>query len=365
MTRLLCVGAAAVALLSLGAPAVAQTAPEPKAVDADLFAKGKKSIDNGLRFLRYKQKDDGSYENHVGITATVLLAFTASPRNYKYDEGPFVALAADWLATQARPDGAISGKATPTYNTALAIMALQALHPAKFRAQIEGGQRFLVTHQLDETKKYTPKDKKYGGVGYGEGEEPPDLSNLQYAVEALRVTGYDPTSDVWAKAQKFIDRCQNRSESNDQEWAGNDGGFIYAPGRSPAGGTMSYGAMTFAGLKSLIFSDVKKEDPRVKAAMGWIKKNYAFNRNPGMGNMSLFYYYQTAATALHAYGQPYLGDPKARTRNWAADLAEQLLVMQSSNGSWVNENPKYWEGNRIFTTARAIVALNYALKDSQ
>ena len=108
---------------------------------------------------------------------------------------------------------------------------------------------------------------------------------------------------MWAKAQKFVTRCQNRSESNDQDWAGNDGGFVYAPGQSFAGGTTSYGAMSFAGLKSLIFTRAPKDDPRVKAALGWIQKNYDFTLHPGMGTTSYFYYLQTAAEALAAYGK--------------------------------------------------------------
>ncbi|MCA9544863.1 MAG: hypothetical protein KC613_10750, partial [Myxococcales bacterium] len=263
-------------------------------------------------------------------------------------------------------DGAITGDATPTYNTALAIMALQAVDKKKFANEIAGGQKFLVKFQSDEEQKYEPSHKFYGGIGYG-GDERPDLSNLQYALEALKKTDYDPESDVWAKAQTFVSRCQNRSESNDQGWAGDDGGFVYAPGQSPAGQTkdgkfLSYGAMSFAGLKSLMFTKAKKDDPRVQAVWQWISKNYDFSQHPGMGTTSYFYYLQTAAGALEAFGEPTVPDEKGRKRAWAADLANRLMSLQKADGSWTNENPKYWENNPLLATTRAVISLNHTLR---
>lgn len=332
-------------------------------IDAALGAKAKKSVDKGLNFLRYKQEKNGSYGHHVGLTAMVVLAYTDSHRNYKADEGPFVGRAVEWIAKQARADGAITGDGTPTYNTALAIMALHAADKKKYKKLVEGGQKFLVKFQSDEDHNYKKADKFYGGIGYG-GDERPDLSNLQYALEALKKTDYDPNSDVWNKAQIFISRCQNRSESNDQKWAGNDGGFVYAPEQSMAGGTKSYGAMSFAGLKSLLFTQAKKDDPRVKAAWEWIRKNYDFDQHPGMGTTSYFYYLQTAAAALEAFGKAEVPDAKGRKRSWSKDLVVKLMAQQKQDGSWVNGNPKYWEGNPVLATARAVSTLNHALRSA-
>lgn len=360
-TLSLCV-ALAIALLT--GPALAQGKAGPK-IDPDMVAKANKSVDKGLRFLRGLQKDDGSYGGHVGLTAMALLAFADSHRKYRYDDGPFISRAADWLAAQTRADGAITGDATPTYNTALAIMALDAIDRAKYKKQIEGGQAFLVRFQTDEDQKYKKADKFYGGIGYG-GDERPDMSNLQYALEALARTDYDPKSDVWEKAQVFVSRSQNRSESNDQPWAGNDGGFVYAPGQSPAGEAdgkyTSYGAMSFAGLKSLMFTKAKKDDPRVQAVWGWIKSNYDFNQHPGMGMVSYFYYLQTAAGALEAFGELSVPDAKGRTRNWVSDMLTRIMSLQKDDGAWKNDNGKYWEDNPLLATSRAVISINHALR---
>ena len=344
------------------APAAAKQAGPAASLLSDQVVKDSRAaVDKGLHFLRGKQAENGSYGNHVGLTAMTLLAFANSHRAYRADDGPFIGLAVAWLLAQQRADGAITGDATPAYNTALAILALHDLDPVKYKAQIEAGQKFLVNEQDDEHKKYMPTDKFYGGIGYG-GDERPDLSNLNFTLEALKRTGYDPKSAVWKKAEIFLSRCQNRSESNDQPWAGNDGGFVYEPGDSKAGGTRSYGAMTFAGLKSLIFASVKKDDPRVKAAWTWIQKNYDMTQHPGMGTTTYYFYLQTAASALDAMGEPFVPDEKGQKRNWAQDLAARVVSLQKPDGSWVNENGKYWEDNSILVTSRAVVALGHALR---
>ncbi len=66
----------------------------------------------------------------------------------------------------------------------------------------------------------------------------PDLSNTQMALDALHDAGVRPNDPAFAAALKFVSRCQNFSETNNQPWAGDDGGFIYTPangGNSPAG----------------------------------------------------------------------------------------------------------------------------------
>lgn len=367
MKRGLCVLALSGALFSTSAmaadpaPAPAAAAPAAK-LDPKLEAAAREAVDRGIEYLKKQQKDNGSYGNHVGLTAEAVIAFATSYHKYNGNSGTFVSLATDWLVKQQRPDGAISGDATPTYNTALALLAFDAVSPKGFEKSIQAGQKFLSGVLLDEADKVEKKDKYYGGMSYGSaGEERPDLSNLQFGLEALRATDFDPNSDVWAKAQVFVTRCQNRSESNDQEWAANDGGFTYRPGGASQSGTASFGSMTFAGLKSLIFTNAKKDDPRVQAAWDWIRKNYTFNDHPGRGTVTYYYYLQTAATALNAFGEPYVTDEKGRKHLWSADLITRLVSLQKPDGSWVNSDGQYWEDNPLLVTSRSIIALSNAL----
>jgi squalene-hopene/tetraprenyl-beta-curcumene cyclase len=212
-------------------------------------------------------------------------------------------------------------------------------------------------------------DPFYGGAGYGKHKRP-DLSNTSFLVDALHTCGDGPDDEAIQRALIFVSRCQNlESPHNTTPFASkvNDGGFYYtcaAGGQSQAGetangGLRSYGSVTYAGLKSMIYAGVEPDDPRVKAAVDWIQKHYGLDTNPGMGDAGLFYYYHTFAKALHALGVDEVEDADGVTHNWRSELIEELARRQRPNGSWVNENERWLEGDPNLSTAYALLALSY------
>ncbi len=334
------------------------------AMDAELKTRAKRSVDYGLHFLREQQAEDGSWSDSVGITALALRAFLESPRGYNEGDGAFITRPVAFLLAHINDDGSISEtNQNRNYNTAVAIQALKATGNDDYDTIIANAQKFLTGLQIDEGDGYEPEHKYYGGIGYG-GDERPDLSNQYLALEALRATDMDPDDPVWEKALTFINRSQNRSESNDQAWAGNDGGFTYMPGYSPHEGTESYGGMTHAGLISLLFAGVDKDDPRVQAAYDWIRANYTLDENPGAPNsQGLFYYYNAFAKSMYAYGAAEIEDTAGQRHRWRDDLATKLLSVQRDDGSWINtESPRWWEGNPHLVTAWAVIALNLTVR---
>ncbi|MBC7783986.1 MAG: hypothetical protein H7144_09105, partial [Burkholderiales bacterium] len=229
-------------------------------------------------------------------------------------------------------------------------------------------------------------DPFYGGWGYGgrsRGAGRPDLSNAQLAIEALNDAKISKDDPAYQRAVQFITRCQNFSETNDQSWAGTDGGFTYGPsdnrqGESMAGsftdesGTRrlrSMGTMSYAGLKSLIYAGVTRDDPRVRAAWGWINNNFTLDVHPGMaelgveeGKRGLFYYYMTVGKTLHAYGQPTIKTRDGKEIDWRRALIEKAAELQQPDGSWVGVN-KYMEDNPVLVTAYTLLALQEAQAD--
>ena len=324
--------------------------------DGELKERIKKSVDQGLHWLRNNQQENGSWRDNAGITSLVVMAYMKSPRKYNEGDDPFVRKGIEFIMKNVRPDGSIYKEHPPSYNTALAILALESTRNPRYKETIKKAQDFLIGHQSDEEEGYMPSDKYYGGIGYG-GDERPDLSNLQFAVEALRVSGVSIDNDVWEKAVKFISRSQNRSESNDQPWAKDDGGFIYSPKETFVPDYVSYGSMTFAGIKSLIFSNVSKKDPRIQSAIEWVKKHYTVDENPNFDHQALYYYYYTFAKALSIYGEKGITTADGVKHDWYRDLAEKLMSLQSKEGYWVNTVNKFWEGNKDLVTAYAILAM--------
>lgn len=325
-------------------------------VDLEFKQRIKKSIDRGLHWLRNNQQEKGSWSNNVGVTSLVVMAYVNSPRRYNEEDDPFVRKGIEFILENVKPDGSIYKDHPPSYNTALAILALASTKNPKYKEIIRKANEFLIRLQSDEEEGYKPSDKYYGGIGYG-GDERPDLANLQFALEALKESGVSKDDPVWEKAIKFIERSQNRSESNDQPWAKDDGGFAYSPKRAFTPGNASYGSMTYSGIKSLLFANVPKEDPRIQAAMEWIKKHWTVEENPNFGLQTLYFYYRTLSVALSTYGERVFETEDGIKHDWYRELAEKIMSLQSKEGYWVNKVTKFWEGNKDLVSAHAIMAM--------
>ncbi len=333
-------------------------------MDPDLRKKARRAVDAGLHFLRGSQAEDGSWSGSVGVTAIALRGYLESHRGYSEKDGAFITRPLAFILEHVNEDGSISEtNQNRAYNTAVVLVALQATANPKYAEIIRNGQRFLAGLQIDEGDGYDRSHPYYGGIGYG-GDERPDLSNQYLAIESLQATSFDPKSPVWEKAKLFLSRCQNRSESNDQEWVGNDGGFTYMPGYSPHGGTDSYGGMTHAGLISLLFAGVDRNDPRIQAAYEWIRNNYTLETNPNSSSKAgLYYYYTVFAKSMAAYGDSTVTTPDGVEHNWREEFARKMLSLQNEDGSWVNADaPRWWEGDKNLITARIVVALNLATR---
>jgi len=314
-----------------------------------------------------EQAPDGSWgDGNVGITALCTNALLAGGKTI---EDPAVKKAVDLIAGHQQADGGIYDVGLRTYTTSIALMVLVKADPKAQAGPIEKAKAYLIEHQWDETESIDKDHPWYGGHGYGKHERP-DLSNTQYFVEAMHQAGVPKDHPLWEKVVVFVSRTQDRSESNDGTFVGTDsGGMIYSPhggGESKAGtvdlpggrkGLKAYGSMTYAGFKSFIYADLARDDPRVQAALDWIRRHWTFEENPDLGQQGLYYYYQTAAKALAAWGQDTLTDARRRKHDWKAELTEAILRRQRPDGSWVNEADRWFEGYPPVPTSYALVAL--------
>ncbi|MDP9174548.1 MAG: hypothetical protein M3O30_11870 [Planctomycetota bacterium] len=368
------------------ADAPATTMPSVSASQSAQLAQS--TADKAFVFLKAQQKADYSWQTEVdppGLSALVLRAFSADEK-FVGDQ-PFLGKGYEKLLSYQVSNGGIYKDVLASYNTAIAVSALATSKQTGFTPAIQKALAYL--HQLqwtdtimgvaNEVKVESDKDARYGGFGYGKRARP-DLSNTQMALDALHDAGVKQDDPAFVAAMKFVSRCQNNSETNDQSWAGNDGGFIYSPGdggSSPAGEYMlggrrmlrSYGSMTYAGLKSMIYAGVSHDDPRVKAAWDWISKNFTVDENPGMSAMGpeaaqggIYYYYYTMAHALSAYGQPVIVDPQGNKHDWRVELIRKISTLQRPNGSFAGQR-KWMEDNPILASAYTAIALEEAMKD--
>jgi squalene-hopene/tetraprenyl-beta-curcumene cyclase len=333
-------------------------------------------ITKAVAFLKPRQGDDGGWstQREPGITALVV---TALLRSRQVGPGePVVTKALGYLEQFISPSGVSEKLPHSNYSVAIALLAFQEAEsraPGRYKALVKMGQDFLKGKQWDEAEGKGKDSDFYGGAGYGGNNSRPDLSNTAFMMEALRDTGLPADDPALQKALVFVSRCQNlKSEFNDRPWAGkvNDGGFVYtaanggqsmAGGKADdAGGLRSYASMTYAGLKSMIYAGLKEDDPRVKAAVDYIRKHYSVDENPGLGQAGLYYYYQTFAKALSLLGKTTLVDDKGVSHDWRADLVGALAKRQNADGSWVNPADRFMEGDPNLVTSYGLLALAYA-----
>ncbi len=348
------------------------------------------SYKNGCEYLLKARGESGMWEMfgkpEPGISALCARALLASPNS---DIQSAAVPTLDYLISLQNEDGSIHAGHLPVYVTSVAIMALtEAQRPAD-REAIARAANFLRIVQADSGEGYSEGDRYYGGIGYG-GDLRPDLSNLQYALQALKSSGAKADDPALKRALVFLERSQNRSESNTATYkkigsdekvkAGNDGGATYMPGDSPAGYTTapdgslvarSYGSMTYALLKCYVFAGLKPADPRLAAATDWVAKHWTLEVNPGFdslrdpraGFQGLYYYYLSLAEALAVSGIDNLTGADRKPHNWRQELVNKLAELQNQDGSWVNQQAeRWWEGNPVLCSAYALCALDAARK---
>lgn len=351
--------------------------PDEKA-NLSLRNEVKASLNRGLEWLKTKQDAQGfwSVPDHPAVTSLVLSAFYRHP-DRAYADTEFTNKAIDWVASNAKPDGGVYVKDLRNYNTSVSLLALELSGRKDLRPLLEKTRAYVVA--LQATGMENPALN--GGIGYGPGatnREHPDMSNTTLALEALAATRYLEAEEKvpkeqqlnWQAAIDFITRCQNLPETNKEPWASSDGdnrgGFVYFPGHSMAGeidlgngkkALRSYGSMSYAGLLSLIYAQVDRDDPRVQGVVDWLRRHYTLDENPGMGDDGLYYYYQTMAKALAAYGIKELETADGKKIDWRSDLAKKLLNLQSPEGSWVNESGRWWEKDPVLVTTYSVLAL--------
>jgi squalene-hopene/tetraprenyl-beta-curcumene cyclase len=333
------------------------------------------AVDRAVEYFRTKgQAVDGSYSRQTGSGVTSVVTAALLRQGLGPDD-PLVAKSLKYLEGVVQPDGGIYAPKSQTenYETALGLMCFaDANKDHRYDKIIKAADRCLKGMQWGEGRSSDQSDPRWGGGGYGRHKRP-DLSNTSFLVDALKAAGNGPDDEAMKRALVFVSRCQNlESEQNTMPFAtkaqGSDvGGFIYTPvgggespaGKTPDGGLRSYGSMTYAGLKSMIFAGVKADDPRVKAAVKWAQMHYGLDTNPGLGAAGLYYYYHTFAKALDATGMTLIDDSKGAKHNWRLELLAELLRRQRSDGSWSNDDNRWLESDPNLVTGYALLCMAY------
>jgi squalene-hopene/tetraprenyl-beta-curcumene cyclase len=349
------------------------------AQDTDIDAAAvQKSVQRGIDFLRTSQAEDGTFSAKAGPGITAL-ALTAALRCGEPIDSPMITKGLAALEKNVKPDGGIYGNGRlKNYETCISILCfVEANKDGKYDTILKNAKSFITSIQYGVANATDPNDPWNGGVGYG-GDGRPDLSNTAYMIEALKALDASADDPAIQRALAFVSKCQNfKNQYNETVIADkvNDGGFFYEipktkvdagnanERRTENGGLRSYGSMTYSGFKSMLYAGLTESDPRVKAAREWIQQYYSVDQNPGMGQAGLYYYYHTFSAALEAAGQSTLVDEKGASHDWRKELIAALIKRQGEDGSWSNENERWFENDKNLATSFSLLSLAKCLNE--
>ena len=334
---------------------LARAAPDQAALNPETRVRAEQVAQRAITFLKSAQDPatggwsippaDSKQPQLPAISALVLNGLLMQPG---LENDPAVQKGLTYLLKSQKPDGGIYDAILPSYNTAISISALARAKNPDAQKAIPAAVEFLKRSQWGAdlpggpagvggpTGKEAPKptdrtNPNFGGLGYGNRGRP-DLSNLAFAVQAWHDVGVPADDPAFQRAVVFLQRVQmleklpDGTVVNDQPYAkgSTQGGFIYAAGEtdqsigqgnswagsieeSLSDGTRAsrlraYGSVTYSGFKSYLYAGLKKDDPRVTAAVDWAKRNYTLLENPGLGSDGFYYYLVTFSRAMSALG---------------------------------------------------------------
>jgi len=353
------------------------------------------AIAKGLAWLAANQKDGGfwSDEKNPAMTALPVWALSASGHSSYTSQ---IDKAVAYILSKAQPDGGIyvpnperGGAGLGNYNTSLCMMGLHATGRKDVVPAIQKARAYTAATQL------TGDDEHAGGFGYDKGgRRHTDLTNTGMAIDAMRRTqsvedlrpaGEKHADLNWDAALRYVDNMQQK-EGDDK------GGFLYvksfgpAPamggkgpggeGKPPAGmggqrpegaaagggrpPLRSYGSITYVGLLSMMHTQLTRSDPRVISALDYCTQHWTLDENPGQGEQGLYFYYNILTRALCAAGVDAIQQKAGGNLAWREALVKKVISLQKPDGSWVNENNRWWENDPVLVTSYSLLALEFA-----
>lgn len=290
-----------------------------------------RAIREGVRFLKTRQGNDGSWNNTgfdqhpTGMTGLVTLALLTAGEDPKSQT---IQKALSYLRSYS------AEQLNSTYAVSLQTMALAAAEPEADRLRLMANVRWLEDAQIKPTDRVSwPGTWTYTGKKGSQG----DGSNTQYALLGLNAAsevGIPVKAEVWKLARDYWTEAQRRS-----------GGWAYTLASSGESGSM-----TCAGISSLIITGLRRYqgsevirgdqiegcgtggfDRRVQSGIDWMANRFTVNANPGSPlGIWKYYYLYGLERAGRLSGVRYFG-----SNDWYREGVRELIAEQDRlQGFW-------------------------------
>jgi squalene-hopene/tetraprenyl-beta-curcumene cyclase len=78
-----------------------------------------------------------------------------------------------------------------------------------------------------------------------------------------------------------------------------------------------------------------------------------------MGQQGLYFFFNVISRAMSASGRETLPGRQGEI-HWRKELVKRIVSLQQPDGSWVNNNGRFWENDPVLATSYALLALEFA-----
>ncbi len=327
----------------------------------------------GCDFLLAQQREDGSWAGNPVITSYAALALANSPALPPERSSPAVNRAAAFVASNARPDGAIrnaSRERHPVLATAWSMLILIRTDLQGNASLLRKARAFLL-HSRQSTEEAVP-------VGFSPAPGgSPDLITTQAVLEALYLSNDLATDKADRTAARqacaaglaFVLACRRTGGTDEMSKPGRAVDAFDLPGafgpRPPSVPRPSDEAfplpydlplLTCWGLRGLLYGGMSPDDPRVRDAVGWLRQ-YAgarLDRPAGRTPLLLLHALARVAVAFEDRGIALLSGDAG---TWRRQILNAVLAVQTGDGGWEESAPDGWGAHREFMTACAVLTL--------
>ncbi len=287
------------------------------------------SIRNGIKYLKERQRADGSWPGEIqtaptGVTSlTALALLTAGEKS----DSPTI----QRTLTLLRRLG--PHQLNSTYAIGLQTMVFAAADPEADRARLVANVDWLEQAQHKD-----PRHESWAGNwGYTDQHaQPGDNSNTQYALLGLNAAseaGIPVRPEVWGLSRAYFEYYQNR-----------DGGWGYTPRHKQSTASMSCagiasliicGSRRFQSLEHLQGESIRQcgegaLDPFLNRGIDWLANHFDVHQNVGHGQQWKIYYLYGLERAGRLSGVRFFGQ-----NDWYRLGAEELVRSQNKlSGFW-------------------------------
>ena len=334
-------------------------------LDISTVKEMKDSIRRGIEFLEANQDPNGSWSHSPDITALCLMAI--SHDSYRHErEKNRAALKTRAYLSMFLEETIESPMATDNKDTLATIsMCLTAL-----AMSIETNKKSIYLRTIRSLAESGKQLWKPGVTSIL-----PNLYKRHLILEALYIIENHPDippnsngldmSSIWENAKAYTKSCQiidKKLETISEEAIGSftsiPVSYVF-PHLYPEKNRFKLERciLTFAGIKSLVYCGVSKNDVSISHGLKWLQDSCPVKELPVPGNSGFFTYLYMLGSTMRFTGHHFGEQSGCNFINVGLKIIETTLANQKGDGSWINSNGMWRENNPFLCSAYAILTL--------